>query len=176
MFVRHLDESVSLALVQAGFAKRYYQIVCREREYLSQWLAWPIHANGEAFFKSFITSALHDYAEGKSMTCAMLYRGEVVGNISFNSINQDTKTVEIGYWLSQGFQGNGIASRCVTGLIAIAFDEMGMEKVQICAAIDNRPSRRLCERLGFVLEGEVGNAENLNGRIVGHAIYGLYRK
>lgn len=83
MFVRHLDESVSLALVQAGFAKRYYQIVCREREYLSQWLAWPIHANGEAFFSSFITSALHDYAEGKEYDLCHAVPGRGCGERQF---------------------------------------------------------------------------------------------
>ncbi len=175
MFVRHLDENVSLALVQSSFAARYYQIVCREREYLSQWLAWPEHANGEAFFETFIKGALRDYAEGKSMTCAMLYRGDIVGNISFNTIDRELKKVEIGYWLSKDFQGKGIASRCVTGMVAIAFDELSMQKVEISAAQGNTRSRALCERLGFTLEGTIGNAENLNGRIVDHAIYGLYK-
>ncbi|CZF84459.1 MULTISPECIES: GNAT family N-acetyltransferase [Grimontia] len=173
MFTRQVTEDLAIALVQPSFAKNYYEIVCREREYLSHWLAWPPHANGEAFFETFVKSALHDYAEGKSLTCAMVYQDEIVGNISFNSINHELKKVEIGYWLSESFQGKGIASRCVQALIDIAFQELEMEKIQIAAATENLPSRKLAERLGFVLEGIITRNENLNGRVVDHAIYGL---
>lgn len=50
-----------------------------------------------------------------------------------------------------------------------------MEKIQISAATGNQPSRNVCERLGFVLEGIITRAENLNGRVVDHAVYGLGR-
>jgi ribosomal-protein-serine acetyltransferase len=50
-----------------------------------------------------------------------------------------------------------------------------MEKVQISAATQNKPSRAVCERLGFSLEGVITRAENLNGPVVDHAIYGLSR-
>jgi len=51
-----------------------------------------------------------------------------------------------------------------------------MQKVQISVAVDNQPSRKVCERLGFSLEGVITRSENLNGRVVDHAIYGLSRK
>ncbi|MEZ8140996.1 GNAT family N-acetyltransferase [Enterovibrio sp. FF113] len=173
MFIFTVDDEVSLALVQPSFAKDYYRIVCQERAYLSTWLAWPPHANEEAFFERFIQGALHDYADGKSLTCAIVYQERVVGNVSFNTICHQLKKVEIGYWLSESYQGKGIASRSVSAMIKMAFEDLGMEKVQIAAAVENLPSRRLCERLGFRLEGEISNAENVNGRIVDHAIYGL---
>lgn len=51
-----------------------------------------------------------------------------------------------------------------------------MEKVEISAAVENAASRAVCERLGCELEGIITRNENLNGRIVDHAIYGLERK
>ncbi|KXF80778.1 GNAT family N-acetyltransferase [Enterovibrio coralii] len=173
MFVYKIDEEVSLALVQPSFAMTYFDIVARERDYLSTWLAWPPHADGEAFFSAFITSSLKGYAEGKSMTCAMVYKGQVVGNVSFNTIDKSLKKATVGYWLSKDFQGNGITSRCVASLVDMAFNQLELTKVEIAAATGNAPSRRLCERLGFTLEGIITQAENLNDRIVDHAIYGL---
>lgn len=67
-------------------------------------------------------------------------------------------------------------SKCVSYLIRYAFTELEMHKVQISAATENRPSRALCERLGMSLEGVITRAENLNGRVVDHAIYGLSRE
>jgi len=57
----------------------------------------------------------------------------------------------------------------------VAFIELSMSKVEISAAVENQASRSVCERLGFTLEGIITRAENLNGRIVDHAVYGLSR-
>ncbi len=105
----------------------------------------------------------------------MIYKDKLVGNISFNSVSHQLKKVEMGYWLSSDYQGKGIVSRSVLKLIDVAFTDLDMEKVQISAATGNQPSRNVCERLGFVLEGTITRAENLNGRIVDHAVYGLGR-
>lgn len=175
MFTLDVDTDLKLALVSQKFAPHYLEIVSREREYLSQWLAWPPHANSEEFFLSFINRSLHDYADGKSLVCGMIYKDKLVGNISFNSINHQLKKVEMGYWLSAEYQGKGIVSRSVLKLIEVAFTDLDMEKVQISAATENQPSRKVCERLGFVLEGTITRAENVNGRVVDHAVYGLSR-
>lgn len=176
MFSLKIDDHLKLALVEPSFAKSYFSIVSKQKDYLGQWLAWPAFADSEDFFLIFIEKALHDYAEGKSLTCAMIFNGEVVGNISFNTILRSIKKVEIGYWLSQDYQGKGIVTRSVIKLIDLAFNELEMEKVQISAATENLSSRKVCERLGFSLEGIISNSENLNGRIVDHAIYGLKRE
>lgn len=175
MFTVAVDKELELALIEPSFAKRYFEIVSQEVDYLSQWLAWPVHAKSEDFFLRFINKSLSEYAEGKGMVCAMIYQGELVGNISFNRINRHLKTVEIGYWLSEKHQGKGIITRSVQKLIEVAFYELEMEKIQIAAGEDNLPSRRVCERLGMKLEGIITNRENLNGRIINHAIYGLHK-
>lgn len=173
MFTLDIDQELRLALIQPSFAKTYYDIVAQQRSYLSQWLAWPEHADGEGFFLSFIQTSLQNYAAGKSLTCSVIFSGQIVGTVSFNSIDHNLKKVEIGYWLREDYQGRGIMTRVVRKLIEVAFEEYQMEKVEIAAAEGNKASRSLCERLGFTLEGIITRAENLNGRIVDHAIYGL---
>jgi ribosomal-protein-serine acetyltransferase len=175
MFTLEVEKGLKLALVHRTFAPLYFDIVTRERDYLGEWLAWPPQAHDDGFFLNFISRSLRDYADGKSLVCAMFYNETLVGNISFNSIDHDLKKVEIGYWLSANYQGKGIVSKCVTKLITMAFTDLDMEKVQISVAVDNQPSRRVCERLGFKLEGMITRAENVNGRVLDHAVYGLQR-
>ena len=110
------------------------------------------------------------------MTCTILWHNKVVGHIGFNTINYVLRKVEIGYWLKSDYQGKGIMSKAVSKLTALAFEDFDMTKVQISVAVENIPSRTVCERNGFTLEGIIKNSENLHGRIVDHAIYGLYRK
>lgn len=173
MFTLTISADLQLALVEPAFAKHYLEIVNNEREYLSEWLAWPPHADSEAFFLNFIKGSLHKYADGTAMVCAMIYQGQVVGNIGFNTISHELKKVEMGYWLSREYQGNGIVTQSVFALMTYAFEQLKMDKVEIAAAKENRKSRGVCERLGMTLEGIITNNENINGRIVDHAVYGL---
>ncbi len=176
MFTRKINEDLSLALVQPSFAKRYLEIVESQREYLGQWLAWPHEKLSEEFFVAFVRRELRRYADSLSMTCAMIYQEDIAGNISLNSIDHKLKKVEIGYWLRQDLQGNGIVTQSVNKLIEIAFDELDMSKVQISCAVGNKRSRAVCERLGFDLEGIITQEECINGHILDHAIYGLKRQ
>lgn len=173
MFTVQIDNELQLALIQESFAPRYVELVSEQKEYLSQWLAWPAFCHAEQDFKLFAQRMLHDYADGKSMTCAIIYQGEIVGNCSFNTINHDTKRAEVGYWLSQPHQGKGIITRVVTKLIDIAFNELKLEKVELSAAKDNLASRAVAERVGMTLEGIITNAEKVGDRILDHAVYGI---
>ncbi|NQY20032.1 MAG: GNAT family N-acetyltransferase [Campylobacteraceae bacterium] len=175
MFSTIIDEEIKLTLVQESFAKIYTTLIKENSTYLEKWLVWPAHCKNEKDFISYIRKSLHDYADGKSMVCGIWFNGELVGNASFNTINHELKKVEIGYWIKESVQGNGIINRVCKKLIEIAFSELSMNKIEISVASDNMASRAVCKRLGMKLEGIISNAENLNGRIVDHSIYGLHR-
>lgn len=174
MFHLDIDQNLKLMLVQPWFAPVYFEIVNTQRDYLSQWLPWVRHANSEQFFLDFIKKCQHDYQAGQSLVCGILYQEQLIGNLSFNAIRPQLKRVEIGYWLSQNYQGMGIMTKSVQTLIHYAFDQLHIEKAQISVAVDNQPSRQICERLGMTLEGILSHNENVNGRILDHAIYALH--
>ena len=173
MFIRRIDGDLSLALVQPSFAKAYLGIVTEERDDLARYLPWAAHAHDEDFFLTYIKTALHGYADGVSMSCAIIYNGQLVGNISFNKIDYNSAMTQIGYWLSKPYRRRGIVTKSVAKLIDIAFYELYLTKVEIRCATRNRASRRVAERLGFILKGAVIRAENINGRVVDHAVYVL---
>jgi ribosomal-protein-serine acetyltransferase len=155
LFSLEVDNEIKLSLVQKSFAPIYAQLVQENLPYLEQWLAWPPHCKIEQDFSSFISKSLHDYADGKSMVCGIFYNEVLFGNVSFNTINNELKKVEIGYWLTASAQGNGIITRVCKKLIEIAFDELKMQKVEISVATENLASRAVCERLGMKLEGVI---------------------
>ncbi|MGR5258784.1 GNAT family N-acetyltransferase [Vibrio astriarenae] len=175
MFTMKVDEDIELALVQPSFCTAYLILLNENLDYLSEWLAWPPSNEGIGDFEAFVEQSLNDYANGKSMTCAIVFRGQIVGNISYNTIDRQLERVEIGYWLAASHQGQGIMTRSVQHLVNYAFGTLNMRKVQISAATENAASRGVCERLGFELEGVIRRAERLNDRVVDHAVYGLVR-
>jgi len=175
MFQLVIDKEIKLLLVQPSFAPRYVALADENYEYLSQWLAWPRFCKTEQDFKQFVKNSLTGYADGKSMTCAIEYLGEIVGNCSFNTINYDLQSVEIGYWIGEKYQGKGIVTRVCHFLIDYAFSELKMKKVQICVAEGNTPSRMVCERLNMKLEGIITHAEKIADNILSHAVYGIHK-
>lgn len=165
-----------LVLVEPSFTKKYYKIVSEQHDYLAKWLVWPPLATSEAFFLSFIEKARLEYSQGKGMVCAMIYQGELVGNVALMNIDNDLKVGEIGYWISQTYQGKGIITRSVSKLIDVSFTEFDLDKIRIKACVENTPSRQVCERLNILLEGITPKNENLHGIMVAHAVYGLSKK
>ncbi|WP_163836031.1 GNAT family N-acetyltransferase [Spartinivicinus ruber] len=176
MFSLNIDKETALELVHPVMAKHLHELVEKNRAYLSEWLPWVNKTKSIEDYQSFINQALHDYADDKKMVCVIKYQEELVGVCGFNSINPMLKKVEIGYWLASEYQGRGIITNVCQKLIEIAFNHYNMDKVQISAAEENHKSRAVCERLGMKLEGIITNAENVDGKIVNHAIYGLNRK
>ncbi|MFM2484975.1 GNAT family N-acetyltransferase [Celerinatantimonas yamalensis] len=174
MFKVVVDNEITLHLVHEAFVSKYVELTKESHEYISQWMAWPLFCKTEDDFKKFVKGSLHKYADGKSMNCSIEYRGDIVGNCGFNTINHDLKVVEIGYWLGEQYQGHGIITRACQYLIDYAFTQLGMHKIQISAAEENISSRSVCERLGMTLEGVITNREKIGERILNHAIYGLH--
>ena len=175
MFQIIVDNEITLNLANESCAPKYVQLVSESSEYICKWMAWPAFCKTESDFKAFIKRSQHKYVDGQSLNCAIEYKGEVVGNCGFNTINHTLKVAKIGYWLGQQYQGNGIITRACQALIKYAFTELAMEKVQISAAKDNMASRAVCERLDMNLEGIITNKEKIGERILDHAIYGLHR-
>ena len=176
MFTQQVDEEIELALLQPSFAPLYVELAKANYEYLEQWLVWPAHNKTEADFKGFVECCLNEYASGKSMVCGVFYQGDLVGTAGFNSINYNLKKVEIGYWLGASVQGRGIITKVCKHLINIAFNDIGMDKVQLTAAEHNLPSRAVAQRLGMTLKGIVTNTEKRNGRIMDHTVNGLFKE
>ncbi len=173
MFTIQIDKDVSLLLATPIYAESMFELINSEKDYLSEWMSWPNKIETVSDCKDSAKRMLRDYADEKGLPCYILYQGKLVGTVSFNTINYDLKRVEIGYWISSFYQGKGIITRACEKLIQIAFTDYKMTKVQISVAENNQKSRAVCERLGFELEGIIKNSENVNGRIINHAVYGL---
>ena len=84
------------------------------------------------------------------------------GLIGFKSADPACGSIEIGYWLREEFQHRGIVTAAVQELRRIAFEELGMRRIEIRCATGNLPSNRIPQRLGMRLDRVEKQAELLS--------------
>lgn len=77
----------------------------------------------------------------------------LIGYVLVKNIDRKINKCELAYFVDKDFQGKGIITKAVAGLIAFCFSELGMNKITICTALDNTASQRIAIKHGFTREG-----------------------
>jgi RimJ/RimL family protein N-acetyltransferase len=88
--------------------------------------------------------------------------GDLVGDLGVHFLD-DGEQVEIGFTMSPEWQGRGLATEAVTGLLDHLFRTL--HKHRVCASVDprNAPSLRLLRRIGMRLEGHFAQSVPVGG-------------
>ncbi|UII54302.1 GNAT family N-acetyltransferase [Cytobacillus spongiae] len=173
MFIHKIDENVSLKLIELNDAERVFELTDGSRAYLKEWLPWLDFTKSVEDTKNYIHGCLKEMGENKCLHSVILFNGEIVGIASFNTINWSNQTAYIGYWLGESYQGNGIVTKVAKALTSYAFEHLSLNKVEIRAAVENKKSRSVPERLGYIKEGSIRQAEWLYDHYVDHVVYGV---
>ena len=64
-------------------------------------------------------------------------------------------------------------TRAVSALVDHAFSSLGLNRVEIRAAPENRRSRAIADRLGFQLEGTLRQAQRIGDQYLDNAVYSM---
>lgn len=152
-----VDDEVFLRLHEERNAEELFLLVEENRAHLRARLPWVDATTSAEDTRSFIRRTLLNLVEGKQYGFDILFRGQLVGAIDLRI--EDPKEAEVGYWLSEKAQGQGIVSRATRALVRFAFADLGLNIVVIKSAKDNVRSRAIPERLGFTLEATLRERE-----------------
>lgn len=168
-----ISDEIELKLLSEEYASDMFDVIDSEREYLRIWLPFVDRMRNI----SDCQVAVKRLACGDNKQFCIFRNGRFVGLVGFKNTDMDDRKTEIGYWLSQYAQKNGIMIRSVAALIDYAFNEQNLNRILIKAAIDNNLSRTIPEKLGFVLEGIEREGELLvDNKYTDIAVYSLLKR
>ncbi|GGM33757.1 ribosomal-protein-serine acetyltransferase [Paraliobacillus quinghaiensis] len=173
MFNEKINDELSLRLLETRDAAVVFNLVDQSRDYLRRWLGWVDDTKTVQDTEKFIQITMEGFSARRSLNAAILYKGQIVGIAGYNEFDWTNKIAYIGYWMGEGYQGKGIMTNAVRFLTRYAIDELELNRVDIRAAVQNKKSRAIAERLGFTEEGRLRQAEYLYDRYVDHVIYGM---
>jgi RimJ/RimL family protein N-acetyltransferase len=89
--------------------------------------------------------------------------------------NLENHRAEIGYGLDRAHWGNGYMNEALQALLAYAFEELALHRIEADVDPRNSASIRTVERLGFQREGYLRERWQINGEIQDTLFFGLLR-
>ncbi len=95
------------------------------------------------------------------------------GGVAINQIRREDNLGNLGYWIRQSHQRQGLASGAATMMACHGFHALGLTRIEIVAAETNLASRGVAERIGAAFECIARNRLILRGRPVAAAVYSL---
>jgi ribosomal-protein-serine acetyltransferase len=171
MFSFRLDDDSELRLLEERHAEALFALTDRNRAYLREWMPWVDGTTSVSDTRGYIRHCLREFAENRGFQAGLWVRGDLAGSIGYVDIDWNDRKAEIGYWLGASFQGRGLMTRACRALVDHAFKELRLNRVEIVCAVDNHKSRAIPERLDFVQEGVLRQAEWLYDHFVDHVVY-----
>ena len=168
-----IDDDLILRQLSESDASPLFAVIESNRSFLRDWLPWLDTSRNPEDTLYFIRTAFEQFSNNDGFAAGIWYKSSVVGTIGFHKVDWLNRSVEIGYWLAEEYQGKGIVTKACKAFLDHAFDEWHLHRVQIRCAVGNMNSCRIPERLGFVKEGIQRHAEFLYDRYVDLIIYGM---
>jgi ribosomal-protein-alanine N-acetyltransferase len=111
---------------------------------------------------------------GTTLPFALRVDGRLAGQVTLDNIVRGAlRSGHLGYWIDAAVAGRGVASLAVALVCDHAFGPVGLHRVQADIRPENRPSRRLVERLGFRQEGLFRRYLDIDGDWRDHLGYAL---
>src|SRR5205823_12169001 len=112
--------------------------------------------------------------DGKTRLLMGIWLGEsLAGVVTYDYIDWDNRAALIGFWLGKSFEGKGIMTRTCSALVDLAFDDLGLNRVEISCANENTRCRMVPERLGFKHEGVSRQRERIYDHFVDTVRYSM---
>jgi RimJ/RimL family protein N-acetyltransferase len=117
----------------------------------------------------FARTWLERYEEGRAAENREAFAvvddaGEFLGLALAPEIDRDTATAELGYAVTPGARGRGVASEALRQLTEWAFGQQGMVRLELLISVDNPASKKVAERCGYVREGVLRSSYVKPGR------------
>ena len=160
-----VDNKIKLRQLIQEDAADIFAAINSQREYLGKWLPFVEQTKSVFDTQSFVDSIIDLPKDKREYTFTIRIDGSLAGLIGFKSTDRANRKTEIGYWLSESFQGRGIITKSVKRLCEFAFQELNMNRIQIKCAVGNSASIAVPERLGFMREGIERDGELLTGAL-----------
>lgn len=144
------------------------------REEIGRWMSWVHPDYGVEDALAFIRRSTAQRARGEAWDFGLFGADAgLLGSVGINRIDAENRTGNIGYWVATRHHQQGLATRAVRAVSVFGFERLGLARIEIVAAEDNLPSRRVAEKVGAAYECLARRRVVVDGCSTTAAVYSL---
>jgi RimJ/RimL family protein N-acetyltransferase len=124
--------------------------------------------------QAFVRNAQHELRTGSGVhVVAADPRTDALLGVCGLVLDRPRRSAEVGYWVAPWTRGRHVARRSVRQLVAWAFAEFDLRRVQLMADVRNVASQRVAEVCGFHREGVLRSFEDRLGDRIDYVMFSV---
>ena len=125
--------------------------------------------------KSYLATSVAGFERGEIYDFAVLKDGRFVGACGLNQVNVIEGVANMGYWLRSSETGNSIMPLAAKQVIAWAFENTELNRIEIVASIGNDGSQRVAEKIGAHKDAVLAKRVIIDGKPCSAVLYSVIK-
>ena len=142
---------------------------------LCHWMVWchPDYSCDDA--RAFIGKCLTEWDQGTRYSFAIYGQrgGELLGSVGLSGVDRTHRFANLGYWVRTPRTGKGVGAAAARLAARFAFQELGLNRLELIIPTGNRASIRMAEKLGAHFDGILKKRLMLRGKPCDALAYSL---
>jgi len=171
MIEHQISKDIKIIQTQLHHAEELFTLIDSNREHIGRWLPWVETTREIKDTRDFIEYQLSEFAENSALNMSIVYKGDIIGMVSFNKIDTTNHRALIGYWLAERYTSLGIMTQSVKALIDLGHKRYNLNTIEISCATKNYKSQAIPMKLGFIKTKTIQGAELSDGIYLDNFIY-----
>lgn len=163
--LRRTDE-VLIRELAATDVDALFETVSASLPTLSQWLPWAKPGYARSDSAAWIAHCQRTWSAGTGYHLGIFDAASDIlhGGIGFSDVNTMRRSANLGYWVADAARGREVAVTAARLAAAWAFEELGLQRIEILVQPENTASLRVAVKLGAVCEGIARNGIIFDGQ------------
>ncbi len=156
-------------------ATALYEAVRESISEVSPWLPWCHQDYSIEESREFIGSREIASQGGEWYSFGIFETdgGKFLGGVGINFINRVHQMANLGYWVRTSAAGRGVATAATRMAARFGFEQLGLRRIEIVAAVANLPSQRVAEKAGARREGVLRKRLLIRGESLDAVLFSL---
>lgn len=142
---------------------------------LSRWMPWARADYNRIDAREWAITRADQFRRGIAYSFVVEERrgGGFLGGVGLDAIDWLNRRANLAYWVRTSDSCKGITTEAARLVARFGLEDLGLIRVEIVAAAENRASQRVAEKLGATREAMLRDRLLVNGRVHDAVMYSL---